>query len=192
MRFLLMFCLQLVAATRAHFVNSSGAPFPGPIRHYSLDTLDVRMIYEKGFCGCFCKMTHDQYWTVCRGKECVEVPRGIKLVNRRLRITGTVITSLVPADLGDYPDLLELDFNGNLLKNITEGSFAGLNQLVNLSITSDQLQTLPVGIFRGLHSLRSLRLNKNRFMSLSGIVPALVHLPQLRFLALSENTLSRV
>lgn len=190
---LLFLCSVLLALqVEAHFVNSSGAPVPGPVRHYSLEKLDVRMLYEKGFCGCFCKLTNDQFWTVCRGKECFEVPRKVKIVNRRLKITGTVINSLEPDDLAEYTDLLELDFNSNLLKNITAGAFAGLSQLVNLSITSDHLEWLPAGAFRGLISLRSLKLNKNRFTSLSNVIPALVHLPNLRALYLNENTLGRV
>jgi len=181
-----------LASSEAHFVNSSGAPFPGPVRQYSMDKLDVKMLYEKGFCGCFCKLTNDQYWTLCRGKECVEVPRKVKIVNRRLSVAGTMITSMGPADLADYPDLIELDFSGNALKQIMEDTFIGLNQLVNLSISSNHLESLPMGAFRGLLSLRLLKLNKNRFTTLSNLVPSLVTLPQLHHLNLNENTLSRV
>lgn len=93
--------------TDGHFVNSSQIPFPGPVRHYTLNNTDVRMIYEQGDCGCFCKI-ENHGWTVCVGKECLNVPLKVKIYHQRLRIKGTEIRVLTPADFIDYTNLVEL------------------------------------------------------------------------------------
>ena len=51
---------------------------------------------------------------------------------------------------------------------------------------------LQPGSLRGLSSLQKLRLTNNHFNNLSFLIPALSDLPQLRFLSLAENTLSRI
>ena len=180
----------LFSSVESHFVNSSLVPVPNAVRNYTLNSSDVRMLYEAGDCSCFCKMSRE--WTECKGKECVHVPRTIKIFNRRLRVSGTGIASIGPLDFAEYGDLLELQLDSNLLTTIENGTFAHLSQLVNLSISSNRLASIPPGAFQGLISLRSLRLLKNRFLALSDIVPSLVSLTTLRFLSLSENTLSRV
>nr|CAH0111889.1 unnamed protein product [Daphnia galeata] len=180
----------LFSSVDSHFVNSSLVPMPSAVRNYTLNTIDVRMLYEAGDCACFCKITRE--WTVCVGKECLNVPRTINIFNRRLKVTGTEIASIGPLDFAGYSDLLELQLDGNLLTNIENGTFANLSQLVNMSISSNRLASISPDAFRGLVSLRSLRLMKNRFLALSDVVPSLVPLTALRFLSLSDNTLSRV
>lgn len=182
--------LSFSTSVESHFVNSSLVPTPSAVRNYTLNSSDVRMLYEAGDCACFCKMTRE--WTVCVGKECLHVPRTINIYNRRLKVTGTEIATIGPLDFAGYPDLLELQLDGNLLTNIENGTFANLSQLVNMSISSNRLASIQPDAFRGLVSLRSLRLMKNRFLALSDVVPSLVPLTALRFLSLSDNTLSRV
>ena len=91
----------------AHFVNSSLIPFPNAVRHYTLNNTDVRMIYEAGDCGCFCKI-ENHGWTVCVGKDCTTIPLKVKIYHRRLRVKGTGIRVLTPEDFTDYTDLIEL------------------------------------------------------------------------------------
>ncbi|EFX84748.1 hypothetical protein DAPPUDRAFT_314608 [Daphnia pulex] len=180
---------ELWLATAAYALCSL-VPMPSAVRNYTLNTIDVRMLYESGDCACFCKLTRE--WTVCVGKDCLNVPRTINIFNRRLKVTGTEIATIGPLDFARYSDLLELQLDGNLLTNIENGTFANLSQLVNLSISSNRLASISPDAFRGLVSLRSLRLMKNRFLALSDVVPSLVPLTALRFLSLSDNTLSRV
>ncbi len=180
----------LFSSAESHFVNSSLVPVPSAVRNYTLNTSDVRMLFEAGDCACFCKLSRE--WTVCVGKECVHIPRTIKIFNQRLRVSGTEITSIGPLDFANYGDLMELQLDSNLLTTIENGTFVNLRQLVNLSISSNRLASIPPGAFQGLTSLRSLRLIKNRFLALSDVVPSLVPLTTLRFLSLSENTLGRV
>lgn len=180
----------IISSVESHFVNSTLVPVPSAVRNYTLNSSDVRMLYEAGDCSCFCKKTRE--WTLCVGKDCLNIPRKVKIFNQRLKVTGTEITSIGPADFEEYGDLLELQLDGNLITTIENGTFANLSQLVNLSISSNRLASIPSGAFLGLTSLRFLRLIKNRFLALADVIPSLVPLTALRFLTLSENTLSRI
>ena len=106
---ILLVSATILPSADGHFVNSSQVPFPGPIRHYTLNNTNVKMIYQKGDCGCFCKIDHSIFrWTVCLGEECVNVPLKVKIYNHRLRVQNTAIKQLTPEDFVDYKDLVEL------------------------------------------------------------------------------------
>lgn len=181
---------SLALGAEGHFVNSSLVPVPGAVRHYTLNNTNLKLLYKAGDCACFCKLS--QEWTLCVGKECIVIPRKVKVFHRRLRVTGTEVASIGPDDFADYTDLIELELSGNDIANITDGTFANLSQLVNLTLSANKLAHIPEGAFRGLVSLRSLQLSNNDFQKLSAVVPSLVSLPALEFLALSENTLGSV
>lgn len=191
-----MFTLRILLAcacvrfTSGHFVNSSLVPVPSAIRNYKANATEMRILYDAGDRGCFCKSLRD--WTICMGRECVEVPRQLTVPNQRLRVEGTVITSIGRADFADYGDLVELQLDGNALERIEDGTFENMFQLANLSISSNRLFSIVPGAFRGLFNLQYLRLTKNRFLHLSDVIPSLVPLQSLQYLILNHNAFGRI
>lgn len=98
------------------------------------------------------------------------------------------IKKLTAKDFADIPNLRRLDFTGNLIEDIEDGTFSKLSLLEELSLAENQLLKLPVlppklTLFNAKHNkIKSRGIKANAFKKLSN----------LSFLYLDHNALESV
>ena len=102
-----------------------------------------------------------------------------------LSLQGYRLGALPPGAFSDLSSLEVLNLAGNLLADLPPGVFAGLRRLEWLSLVDNRLQALPAGVFGDLAGLRELFLQDNELRTLPP--GALTGLRSLERLSLGGN-----
>ena len=106
----------------------------------------------------------------------------LNLAGNKLRI--------VPGSIEKLNNLRSLDLSYNLITDITNTSYQGIEQLYGLNLESNRIGNLTKGIFSDLPSLRILNLAKNNIASIAQAT--FDDVPDLHALRLDSNKISDV
>lgn len=88
--------------------------------------------------------------------------------------------------------LVKLNMKGNLLENISEFAFAGLEEsITEIDLSENKIKSFPMSALKKLEHLRSLRLSFNEISLLYGY-PGQTRFTSLIFLDLSSNLFQQI
>ena len=103
-----------------------------------------------------------------------------------LKLVSTNIKSLYKFEV--FPNLIELDLNGNELSEIRNSLFWGLSKLQTLKMSTTYIKTLPEDIFRDTTQLEVLEFTNNELDSLELVLFS--SLTKLKRLSIAYNQLT--
>ncbi|XP_075396574.1 leucine-rich repeat-containing protein 52 [Tenrec ecaudatus] len=97
----------------------------------------------------------------CTGKQLTAYPPGIPLSTRRLYLDNNRITYLPAMNLGLLSDLVYLDCQNNLIREVMDYTFIGVFKLVYLDLSANNLTFISPYSFSVLSKLVQLNISNN-------------------------------
>ncbi|XP_004706819.1 leucine-rich repeat-containing protein 52 [Echinops telfairi] len=97
----------------------------------------------------------------CRGKQLTAYPPDIPLSTRRLYLDNNRITYLPAMNLGLLSDLVYLDCQNNLIREVMDYTFIGVFKLIYLDLSTNNLTFISPYSFSVLSKLVQLNISNN-------------------------------
>ncbi|XP_011301867.1 chaoptin [Fopius arisanus] len=109
-----------------------------------------------------------------------------------LSLSNNVILHIDTSRLNGLRNLRELDLRGNHIISVSGFSDANFSRLISIDLSHNHLTALPMNFFVNANQLRKVELSGNKLRQLPGVALSARNMPNLGWLNLTGNPLTRV